>query len=92
MKTIIIHCDICKREIPLRGWEDEPRHLSINTFCTSQNPMQRITKDSQFQGNTFIADEVCQSCMRKLASSIADAIEAIRKSAAPKTNTNTNHQ
>jgi hypothetical protein len=77
MKTTIITCDICKREILQRGWEDAPQRLTIETNCTSQNPMERITHDSRFQSNTFKAEDVCQSCMKSLARIIADGIESL---------------
>ena len=60
-----------------RGWEDTPQRLTIVTNCTSQNPMERITKNSQFQANTFTAEDVCQGCMKSLARIIADGIESL---------------
>ena len=80
MKTTIITCDICKQKLPQRGWEDTPRPLTIVTNCISQNPMERITKDSQSQGNTYTAEDVCQSCMKFLARIIADKIEFLSNS------------
>lgn len=77
MKTIIITCDICGREIPQRGWEDAPQRICITTNCTSQNPMERITKDSKFQSNTFTAEEVCRSCMKDVSEIIASGIESL---------------
>ena len=77
MKTTITTCDICKREIPQRGWEDAPQPLTIITNCTSQNPMERITNNRQFQANTYQADEVCQGCMKALAKIIADGIDSL---------------
>jgi hypothetical protein len=77
MKTTIITCDICKREMHQRGWEAAPQRLIIVTNCTSQNPMERITKNSQFQANTFVAEDVCQKCMKSLAKIIADGIESL---------------
>lgn len=78
MKTVIITCDICGRPIQQNGWEDAPGLLVITTECTSQNPMARITKDSKFQGNTYQSEDVCQSCMKSLANTIANAIESLR--------------
>lgn len=37
----------------------------------------RITKNSQFQANTFTTEDVCQRCMKSLASIIADGIESL---------------
>jgi len=77
MKTTIITCDICKREIPRSGWEEAPQRLTIVTNCTSQNPMERITQNSQFQANTLELEEVCQGCMKSLARIIADGIDTL---------------
>jgi len=77
MKRTIITCDICEREMKQRGWEDAPQRLTIVTNCTSQNPMERITKDSKFQYNIYNADEVCQQCMKALANIIASEIEKL---------------
>jgi len=75
MITTIINCDICKVEMPQRGWEDAPQRLSIMTHCHSQNPMARF--NGQHQANNYIAEEVCQSCMKSLARIIADGIESL---------------
>jgi len=83
MKTTIITCDICKREMHQRGWEDTPQRLTIVTNCTSQNPMERITRNSQFQANTFTAEDVCQGCMKSLARIIADGIESLANDESP---------
>jgi hypothetical protein len=77
MKTTIISCDICKEEMPQRGWEEAPQRLTIMTHCSSQNPMERITKNSQHQANTYIAEEVCRVCMYSLAQIIANGIESL---------------
>jgi hypothetical protein len=75
MKTTIITCDLCKVEMPQRGWEDAPQRLTIMTHCNSQNPMARF--NGQHQTNTYTAEDVCQSCMRDLARIIADRIESL---------------
>jgi len=75
MKTTIITCDVCKEEIPQRGWEETAMKLEIVTNCTSRNPMERITKDSHFQANKYVAEDVCQPCMKYVAEAIARAIE-----------------
>lgn len=78
MKTVVITCDICGKPIPQRGWEDSPGFLVITTECTSQNPMERITKDGNFQGHTYQSEDVCHGCMKSLANTIAYAIESLR--------------
>lgn len=92
MKTTIITCDICKREMPQRGWEEAPQRLTIVTHCASQNPMERITKDSKFQDNTYTAEDVCQGCMKSLARIIAAGIESLANAGvlAQPTNDSTN--
>jgi len=75
MITTIINCDICKEEIPQRGWEEDPQRLTIMTHCTSQNPMARF--NGQHQANTYIAEEVCRACMYSLARIIANGIESL---------------
>lgn len=77
MRIVTIKCDICGREIPQRGWEDAPQRICIETNCTSQNPMERITKDGKFQSNTYRVEEACQRCMKSLARIIADGIESL---------------
>lgn len=74
MRTIIINCDICKKEIPQdKSHQAAPRPLRIETFCESQNPMARISGGHQV--NVFSADDVCVSCMKYLAERFACAIE-----------------
>jgi hypothetical protein len=75
MKTTIISCDICKEEMPQRGWEEDPQRLTIMTHCSSQNPMSRF--NGQHAANTYIAEEVCRTCMKSLALIIADGIESL---------------
>ena len=80
MKTVTITCDICNKVIPEgRGWENDPRKFSVETTCTSQNPMESITLDNKYQYNCFIAEDTCQGCMRFLAQSIADLIKSRRE-------------
>jgi hypothetical protein len=75
MTTTIITCDLCKVEMPQRGWEDAPQRLVITTHCSSQNPMARF--NGQHQANTYTADDVCRSCMKSIARIIADGIESL---------------
>jgi hypothetical protein len=75
MRTVTITCDVCKKEIPERGWEDSPQSIKIVTNCTSRNPMERINNKGQFQNNVYESEDVCQPCMRYLARIIANGIE-----------------
>jgi hypothetical protein len=75
MKTTIITCDLCKVEMPQRGWEDAPQRLVIMTHCSCQNPMGRF--NGQHQANTYTAEDVCRSCMKSIARIIADGIESL---------------
>ena len=77
MRSTVIHCDICNREINQKGWEYMPHPLTIMTSCISQNPMARITKDAKFRANTYHSDDVCSFCMTDLAETIASRIETI---------------
>jgi len=78
MKHTTVICDICDKEIKSQGWETQPRKFVVYTECTSQNPMERITNDNKFQDNEFKADDVCWSCMKFMAETIAKAIESRR--------------
>jgi len=76
MRTEIIHCDICRKELPQRGWEDTPTRLVLTTFCMSQNPMSEHAKG--FQDNTFISEETCESCQRTIAGVLAVTLTKLK--------------
>lgn len=76
MRTEIIHCDICRKELPQRGWEDKPTRLVLTTHCMSQNPMSEHAKG--FQDNTFISEETCESCQRTIAGMLAVTLTKLK--------------
>ena len=77
MQRTTVFCDICGRKFEQQTWEDTPQRILIETNCDSQNPMQDITKDGNFQYNCFAANEVCQKCMRAVAGAIANTIKIL---------------
>ena len=87
MKKTITYCDICEREINPQHFHDQPRFFKVVTNCASQNPMERITGDNQYQENEFTAPDTCHRCMRALAETIASAIEKRRDAAKITTDT-----
>jgi hypothetical protein len=76
MKTLLVACDICRKEITCKGWENQPRELRIVTDCTSQNPMAAI--NGQHQKNEYHSTEVCKSCVNAVARAVAVTMEALQ--------------
>ena len=77
MRKLVITCDVCGKEHKTGDWAEEPKSIILVTHCTSQNPMSRV--EPGFQLNRYERDDVCQSCMRKIAESIATTIEELGK-------------
>lgn len=80
MKKTLTYCDICKEEVFVQNWETTPKKLCIITECADQNPMVLVTRDKQYKRNTYQVEDVCESCMMKIAKIISEGICALQAS------------
>ena len=76
MRREIVYCDICKKEIPQRGWEDAPTMVRIHTHCAYQNPMAEHAQG--FQDNDFVSADTCQTCQREIAKVVSETLTRIK--------------
>ena len=78
VETIKIFCDVCKKEIIEKRWEDKPQRMHIEVFCGCQNPIGYLPEKPGFQGATLQFEHVCKYCSNIIAQDIYDSISKIR--------------